>query len=194
METKTDCDVIRTIEKNKSVYETPFLQLDRDLVEFPNGVVGEYSIVHQGIGLGAVAIPFTSYRGIGYIGLARQYRYPLGRETVEFPRGGTKNLESAEAAREVVEEMGFNPSTMKYLGSINPDSGLLSSKVGAWVAFAPSGALTKKYVESETGLRSEWVTEGAFEGMVLNGHITCGITLAAYALFRSKRASFGPSQ
>lgn len=193
METKTDCDVIKTLEKNKSVYETPFLQLDRDIVEFPNGAVGEYSIVHQGIGLGAVAIPFTSYRGMGYIGLARQYRYPVGSETIEFPRGGTDTLESNEAAREVVEEMGFHPRDMKYLGEFHPDSGLLSSKVGAWVAFAPSSALTEKYVESETGLRPEWVTEGAFEGLVLNGHITCGITLAAYALFRSKRASFGPS-
>lgn len=191
MQTQNKCDEIKTLERNIGVFKTRFIRIDRDVVEFPDKAIGEYSVVHQGNNKGAVAIPFTDFRGIGYIGLTRQYRYPLGAEKIEFPRGGTSDLSPEEAQREVVEEMGYVPTRMLHLGNLNPDSGILPTTIGAWVAFTTSETLPTEHLEVETGLRSVWVSEGVFEGMVRRGEITCGITLAAYALFRIKRQEFG---
>jgi len=185
------CDKIETVKKNSNVFETPFIRVDVDEVRFPDGKSGEYSIIHQGDGAGAVAIPFYTYRGIGYIGLTRQYRYPLGSELFEFPRGGTSDFEQEEATREVEEEMGFTPTSMLSIGDFHPDSGVLSMKIRTWVAFANIRSVPEEHIEEETGLRALWVSESTFEGMILTGKITCGVTLAAYALFRSKRATFG---
>lgn len=187
------CTPIRTLESRPSQFKTPFIQVDYDLVEFPDGTQGEYSVIRQGAEFGGVVIPFTRFRGIGYIGLARQFRYPLKEETLEFPRGGTDDLSSKEAMRELAEEMSVTPSGVRELGKINPDTGILSMTVGVWVAFIQSETLPTDYEEAETGLRTTWVSEGTFSGMVLNGKITCGVTLAAYALFLVNRSFLGPT-
>ena len=52
--------------------------------------------------------------------MVRQYRYPIGRETLEFPAGGLELGEEplAAAQRELHEETSYEAEDWEYLGEI----------------------------------------------------------------------------
>ena len=182
---------IETLSTEKGVFKTPFINVDHSKVRFPNGVEGEYSVISNGEKKGAVIIPMTARRGIGYFGIVRQYRYPVQDFTLEFPRGGAPDLEEGGAQIEIREELGQEAKRLVRIGTIYPDTGILSTEVGVWLAILDSSVLDNDHLEGITGLRPEWIQEGSLEGMMMNGKITCGMTLAAFMHFKLKRGQFG---
>lgn len=168
-----------------TVLENPYIRVDTDMVRFPNGAMGHYSVVTSGSGLGVIAIPFLNFRGNLHLGLVRQYRYPLGQVTLEFPRGGSDNLSLDEAARELIEETGLSYTSGVHLGTLRPDTGLLTTEVAVWKTFHRMEHLRPGFVEDETGARVEWYSLGKVDGLIRNGQITCGMTLAALTLLRA---------
>lgn len=166
----------------RTVLENPFIRVDTDDVVFPNGAPGAYSIVTSGTGLGVIAIPFVNFRGIAYLGLVKQYRYPMKDFTLEFPRGGSNNLSAAEAARELMEESGLQATSATPLGVIWPDTGILNTQVAVWKTSHPSNGLKPDHVEAETGAHILWYTHGEIIGLIRRGQIRCSMTLAALAL------------
>ncbi|HEX9086741.1 MAG TPA: NUDIX hydrolase [Arthrobacter sp.] len=172
----------------RTVLENPFLRVDTDDVVFPNGAPGAYSVVTSGTGLGVIAVPFVNFRGIAYLGLVRQYRYPMKDYTLEFPRGGSDNLSLAEAARELVEETGLQATSATPLGIIWPDTGILSTQVSVWKTTHASNGLRPEHVEDETGAHVLWYTHGEIIGMIRRGWIRCGMTLASLALIEGMGA------
>ncbi|WP_354214841.1 NUDIX hydrolase [Arthrobacter sp. UYCo732] len=173
-----------TIERleGSTVLENQFIRVDTDTVRFPNGTLGQYSVVTSGSGLGVLTIPFVNFRGIAHVGLVRQYRYPTGEFTLEFPRGGSDDLTLDEAARELIEETGLDYSSAALLGTIRPDTGILTTEVAVWKTFHGMEHLRPGHVEDETGAKIEWYSHGQLLGMIRNGKITCGMTLAALGL------------
>ncbi|MEH0110626.1 NUDIX hydrolase [Tersicoccus sp. MR15.9] len=159
-----------------------YLRVDTDDVIFPDGRPGTYNTVTVAEGNGVVAVPTTRWRGLGYVGLVEQYRYPLGRATLEFPRGGSLDGSFEEAARELVEETGLVATTGRKLGVVHPDTGILTNEVSVWLTSHETGTLHPAHVEPETGARFRWFGVGEFDGLIANGKITCGITLAAFAM------------
>lgn len=174
----------RTIERLETcpAYANPFMDVSFDAVVFPDGSRGRYSVVTAGTGRGVVVVPVARSRGIHYLGLVSQYRYPVKDFTLEFPRGGAEEAdEQAAALRELREETGLVADGIKRLGSIQPDTGLLSTKISVWRTMHHVASPVSLHIEPETGCSLQWVAAGAFPGLIANGKITCGITLAAYA-------------
>lgn len=163
-------------------YQNRFVTLHFDDVVFPNGAQGRYTRITSGTGLGVIAVPYTNVRGIPYFGLVRQYRYPVGDFTLEFPRGGSDNLSLAEAARELVEETGLDFISGSALGTVHPDTGLMDTVVAVWRTNHRVSDMDSSHVEDETGARIHWYSHGEVMGLIRSGQITCGMTLAAMAL------------
>lgn len=66
-----------------------------------------------------------------YFYMVRQYRYPQGKEMLEFPAGKIEKGENPDDAivREVQEETGFTAKNIKKLGSIVPTCGYSSEVI-----------------------------------------------------------------
>jgi ADP-ribose pyrophosphatase len=112
--------------------ENRWVRLYFDKVRFPNGKQGRFNRIVEGAANAGVAIlPYTKSQ----IGLVRQFRYPVSEEVWEIPRGfaDTSDLE-ANARRELVEETNLQPASLRNLGQVHPNSGLLSAKVYIFAA------------------------------------------------------------
>lgn len=182
---------IKTIESRPDVYKSRFISVANDSVEFPNGVEGTYNVVSMGEKKGALIVPVAFRRGIPYFGLVNQYRYPIKSESIEFPRGGADKINKEGAEVEIYEELGQPSKRIDLVGTMRPDTGILSTEVGIWVALMDSSVLDLNHEEDITGLRPNWVREDDLISMIANGKITCGMTLAAYTLFNINRNKYG---
>lgn len=183
--------IIETLSTEVGAFSTPFIRVDHSKVRFPNGVEGEYSVLSNQEKKGAVIVPLSARRGIGYFGLVKQFRFAVQDFTLEFPRGGAPDLEADGAQIEIREELGQEAKRLVRVGTLHPDTGILSTEVGVWVAVLDNSVLDEDHVEGITGLRPDWVQEGELEGRIMRGEITCGITLAAYMFFKLNRGQFG---
>ena len=172
-----------------TVLKNQFLQVDTDDVVFPDGRAGRYNKVTVGEGHGVVVVPVSRWRGITRVALVEQYRYPVGHTTFEFPRGGSVDDSFDEAARELAEETELVASTSRKLGVIHPDTGIMTNDIAVWMSTHDGDPVHSPYVEEETGARFRWYDLGEFDALVTSGRVTCGITLAAFALFSVRNLS-----
>ncbi|MFH2202562.1 MAG: NUDIX hydrolase [Elusimicrobiota bacterium] len=103
--------------RKKRVYSGHAVNFSVDSIRLPNGnrAVREYTD-HPGA---AAVVPFTSD---GEVVLVRQFRYPIGRVTIEIPAG---KLDGGElplrcAKRELTEETGFTAGRIRRLTTFWP--------------------------------------------------------------------------
>jgi ADP-ribose pyrophosphatase len=101
---------------SSQVFKGGFLDVRRDMVRLPNGqsVPREY-VVHPGA---CVVIPLLDN---GDVVLEKQFRYPIGREMVEFPAGKLDPNEDPLvcALRELREETGYSAAQWAYAGCMH---------------------------------------------------------------------------
>lgn len=101
---------------SSQVFKGGFLDVRRDMVRLPNGqsVPREY-VVHPGA---CVVIPLLDN---GDVVLEKQFRYPVGREMVEFPAGKLDPNEDPLvcALRELREETGYSAAQWAYAGCMH---------------------------------------------------------------------------
>lgn len=91
------------VEDSKEIYEGEFLKLNQDQVLRPDGEPGTYAVVSLNPGVAVLAMDDE-----GSVYLTRQFRYILGKESIEVVCGAVEEGESPlEAAkREAREEAG----------------------------------------------------------------------------------------
>lgn len=90
--------------KSELIYRGKILNLRRDVVELPDGRQASREVVEHSGAIGVVALTEDEH-----VYLVRQYRYPIGKVTLEIPAG---KLEEGEdpldcAIRELKEEAGI---------------------------------------------------------------------------------------
>ncbi|MEO0361820.1 MAG: NUDIX hydrolase, partial [Pseudomonadota bacterium] len=148
-----------------------------------NGETGIYSVVTK------PAFAVVAPLGEGKLHLVRQFRYPLGFATLEFPQGAAPDAMTGGGAiaveevahRELREETGLSAGRMERLGRIHPDTGLIDQTGEVFLA----GDLTEGEPErepSEADMTSEAFAVEEVLAMARREEITDAPTLAAIAL------------
>jgi len=110
-----------------------YIMLVRDPVIFPTGATGLYDRLLSESKGGSAILPVFSN---GDYGLIVQFRHATRAWELELPRGNAEPGESSldTAKRELIEETGFLSNDWTYLGTMNPDSGMLQWNVPIFVA------------------------------------------------------------
>ncbi len=169
-----------TRRKVAPVFENRFGILFNDEVIGPRGDPGRY-LRWRWARPGIAVVP----RRDGLVALSRMYRYPIGAESIEFPRGSVEPNETIEeaGARELAEETGLIAETYRLIGRLHPETGLLDSEVSimeAWVTSQNDVSRT----EPMESIAQEivWKEIGEVWAAVRAGEIRCAITVASLAL------------
>ncbi|MCE2981070.1 MAG: NUDIX hydrolase [Betaproteobacteria bacterium] len=114
-----------------AVFDGALLKVRRDRVRLPDGreALREY-ILHPGA---AIILPVLDD---GRVILVRQYRYPVGRETLEFPAGKIDAGESsrATAERELLEETGYRAGCLEFAFTVHPCVGYADERIDYYLA------------------------------------------------------------
>jgi 8-oxo-dGTP pyrophosphatase MutT (NUDIX family) len=155
------------IEESSKRYTSPFLDLYEDRVAKPDGTPGTYATVT--LKPGVAVLPVTD---AGEVHLTRQFRYAVGRDSVEVACGAIENDEEPPLAaeRELREELGLVGGNWTDLGTFDLDTSIVRCPVRLFVV----GALRTTSVDPDPTERIRRVTVSFDEavGMVMNGDIT----------------------
>ena len=130
-EVDRDKDLIEEKIAEKTVFDGVLLHIQKDTVKLPNGHEATREWVrHQGA---ASVLPILPN---GDVILVRQYRYPIGKVTLEVPAGKLdKNEEPLNCAiRELEEETGFVADKIKKLTTIATTVGFSNEYIHLYVA------------------------------------------------------------
>ena len=114
------------IEETENKYHNSFIEVEEDKVLQPNGQSGIYATVK--IKPGVAVLPVDEQ---GNVYLIQQFRYALGRESLEVVCGAIDGEEDPlEAAkREVKEELGIEASEWLELGMFDMDTSIVNCPV-----------------------------------------------------------------
>lgn len=119
------------IQESHPVYRNPFIEVVEDRVTRPDGQPGIYGTVTMKPG---VAVLPVDEEGVAY--LTREFRYAIGRESLEVAGGGIDAGESPREAarREAREELGVEASEWSELGCIDPFTAVVHSPAHLYLA------------------------------------------------------------
>lgn len=162
-------------------YESPYHLLVVDLVEDTDGRRFAYERFLAPCPGGAVVI-IPRYRGV-FI-LLKQYRHAMCSAQYGFPRGFAEpSLPAAEnAVKELSEELGEPPVSVKRIGEVVADSGICGDRVQVFEAEMDRYKCEKEY---EGILDTVLLTEMELTNWIAAGKINDGFTLAALQLLQS---------
>ncbi|WP_188197678.1 NUDIX domain-containing protein [Nonomuraea sp. SYSU D8015] len=170
---------IRQISTNVA-YKSPYMRLREDRIVRLDGSEGVYTYVDKPDFALVIAVEDGGFH------LVEQYRYPVRSRSWEFVQGSLPGLTAGEpeslARRELLEETGITATAMRHLGRLNCATGMSSQGFDVFVASELSHGEAAPELE-EQDLRCRWFSRADFEGMIRDGSITDGSTLAAYTLF-----------
>ncbi|RUO35415.1 NUDIX hydrolase [Aliidiomarina sanyensis] len=159
----------------QTVYANPWFSVLQD---------GQWHYVHEeNSENGALVLCFVGERLV----LVRVPRAAHSKELWEAPRGYGEPGESAEvaAARELLEETGYHVSAedMELLGRVKPNTAILTTAVNVFRCRLPADAIPVQGDSDAPALNEVSAValfgEDDLRGMITNGELTCGITLAA---------------
>jgi len=134
-------------------YRNPFLYIHEDEVSLPDGTESKRIVITH---IGAVnVIALTDAKELL---LVRQYRYPLGVETIETPAGKLEPDEEPiiTAKRELQEETGYTCESLELLGKHSSAPGFTNERIQHFLASAVTPLETA--VENDEGEFTELLT------------------------------------
>jgi ADP-ribose pyrophosphatase len=168
----------------KRVYTGRVINLDVDLVEFPNGTTGELELFrHPGA---SAVVPFLSDPAGSdpQLLLIKQYRYAAGEFLYEIPAGRLDPGEQPEACarRELREETGCTAKSMQHLYTMYTTPGFTDEKIHIFLATGleqgESAREADEFLTVETVLLSR-ALEMIKSGELKDGKTAAGILYAA---------------
>ncbi len=119
------------VRGSREVYRDPWFTLSVDDVIRPDGRPGEFGVVRVIPGVAVLALD-----GDGNAHLNAEFRYALGRESLEVVGGGCDPGEAPldAARRELKEELGIEASQWEDLGTVDPITSMVLAPVRLFVA------------------------------------------------------------
>jgi len=165
-------------EKIERVYENPWFYVAKE---------GKWHyLVEKNADNGAVVLILEDDK---YFIFVESYRKPLDEVVVEVPRGygeeGESSLESA--LREAYEETGYeiDRKDIIKLGTVHPNSGILSSELDIYFANVASESKTKGSDDEVIGIVK--VDKDEVDEMIANGKIKDSFSLAAFSFYKARK-------
>jgi len=121
-----------TLRTSEDIFKGKVLHVFRDEIELPDGTVSmrEYAR-HRG------AVAVVAIDGEENVYLVRQYRYAIGRSTIEIPAGKLESTDTdpEEAARrELSEEIGATAGKFSSLGVYLASPAILTERIHCFLA------------------------------------------------------------
>lgn len=168
---------------SREVYRNRWMTVREDQVERANGARGIFGVVEKFDS--AIIIPMDD----DSVYLVEQFRYPIGRTSLEFPQGSWEQngIDPLEIARgELQEETGIEAEHFEHLGEIAIAIGYSNQKTDAFLATTLTlGKSMPDMEEHDIILRRCSVAE--LEELLRRNVIKDAQTLAAWALFQARR-------
>ncbi len=124
-------DLAERLIDSAQVFKGRLLDVRRDTVSLPNGVTATREhIIHPG------AVMIVPVLDSGELVMERQYRYPLGRDFIEFPAGKRDADEQPldTARRELREEAGYVAQSWEHLGGIHVAIAYSNERIDLYLA------------------------------------------------------------
>jgi 8-oxo-dGTP pyrophosphatase MutT (NUDIX family) len=167
---------------SRVVYRNPWMTVREDEVERANGQRGIYGVVEKYDS--AVILPIDG----DSIYLVEQFRYPIGRRSLELPQGSLEagGIEPETIARqELQQETGIVAARMELLGSFVIAIGYSNQRDYAFLATGLTlGPRSPDREEHDLVLYRLSLTE--FQEKIRNNVIDDAQTLAAWAFHRAR--------
>jgi 8-oxo-dGTP pyrophosphatase MutT (NUDIX family) len=157
------------------VYANPWLRLREDTVIQPGGHEGIYGVVEMRPSVGIVALNEAEE-----VALVTQWRYPLGRMSVEIPTGGSESSDHdmlAAAQRELHEETGLTARRWRELGFVDNSNGVTTDTAHMFLATGLAAAADAQDPDERVIL--SWLPFRQAVEKVLAGSITESVSVAA---------------
>lgn len=119
-----------TIKETREIFENEFFKVYEDDVIKPAGEPGKFATVHLVPGVCVLAIDDEDF-----VYLTEQFRYVVGRNSIEVVAGSIEDETPREAAiRELKEEVGATAKEMTEIGVVQLDTSMIKNEVSFFVA------------------------------------------------------------
>jgi ADP-ribose pyrophosphatase len=164
----------------KTVFEGRILSVDVLEVELPDGRVSTREIVRHG-----VAVAVIAQRKDGRFVFIRQFRKAMERVCFEVMAGNVDSGEepAAAAVRELQEETGYAPLSIRLLSPIYPSVGYCTERIDIFFAEVHEPGETD--FDPDESIETVLVHEEQVDDMIRNGTLQDAKTLAAWALYKA---------
>lgn len=173
-----------TVHGERTLYQSHWVSFGFADVELPTGRRFEHEVVRAPTAAAGTVV-YVASRGVL---LLHRHRFIPDSEGWEIPAGRLEPGEepATAAAREVFEETGWRPGTVRSLFSYHPSSGLLDQTFHVFFADrATEDGPPADWYESDS---VTWVTLTEVRNALADGRIRDGMTVAAL----SWCCAFGP--
>ena len=162
------------------IYDGKVIKVSKDEVLCPNGNKSLREIVHH---RGGVGILFKV--GDKFV-FEKQYRYAFNEEMIEIPAG---KLEEGEiplpaAERELLEETGYRPLEMVFLGDMYPTVGYSNEVIHLY--FCEKAKKEERHLDNDEMIDLFLLSMEEIEEMITNNQIKDSKTIAAVYLYKTK--------
>lgn len=167
----------RPVTARRRLHDGMVFDLVRDRVDFAEGVQFDREYVWH---TGAVAVLAVDDRD--RVLMIRQYRHPVGHELWEIP-AGLLDLDGEAphlaAARELAEETGYEPATLRTLVDLRPSPGGNDEVIRVYLADGVRESAEEfERIDEEAELLQRWVPLSEAVTAVLEGRITNATTVS----------------
>ena len=165
---------------SKTVFTGRILSVDVLDVELPDGRTSTREIVRHG-----VAVAVIAQRRDGRFVFIRQFRKAMERVCFEVMAGNVDPGEASEAAaiRELKEETGYEPDSIRLLSPIYPSVGYCDERIDVFYAEVHEPGETD--FDPDEDIETLLLTEEEMDAMIQAGEVQDSKTLAAWALYKT---------
>jgi len=165
---------------SKTVFEGNIMRIEVLDVELPDGRTSTREIVRHG-----VAVAVIARRRDGQFVFIRQFRKALDRICFEVMAGNVDPGETSKAAavRELKEETGYEPDSIRFLGPIYPSVGYCDERIDVFYADVHEPGETN--FDHDENIETVLVSEEEMNRMIRENEVQDSKTLSAWTLYKA---------